>query len=136
MRTIPFANQGTAEQELRAAGDATTLVRTIIQGSAYPTATNAQIANLFVEMWRKGSNIVLPGQDIAGDINYADNKDLLWAGVFGGMRTVAGEMSSLPINLDMKGNRKLGRDDSLIMRFAGDSGIAISVMLTQFYKET
>ena len=135
MTVLKNHNSASGDVNVRVASEASTLVRTIIQGMVFPTATNAQPRSVFLEIWRRGTNVTFPAMDIAGDVAYADNKDLLWKGIFGSMRISANEMSGIAINIDMKGNRKLGRDDSLILRSGGDTGVSLDAIVTTFYKE-
>ena len=119
---------------LRAVGDSVTLVRTIIQGSVASDAALAIHRKIHVEIWRRVTTSVLPAHEVLNDLTYAESKDLLWAGVYPvGLGSEGGNL--LPVNVDMKGNRKLDRREELIIRFEGDIGIIFRANVTTFYKE-
>jgi len=138
MRFLLNVNGTTSDITIRSAGDPVTIIRNILQGGITSEAVGATARKLFVELWRKDNSTgtVLPTQVIASSIPYADNQDLLWAGIFGIMRETTSEGGGIDLDLDMKGMRKLGRSEDYIARFAGDSAVVLNALLTTFYKET
>ena len=90
-----------------------------------------------MEIWRADvtSGFVLPTMDQSGDVPYAQNDDLVWKGRFTILRETTSDAGRMRVDIDMKGNRKLGRNEALILRFEGASTIAIAGVITSFYKE-
>ncbi len=123
---------------LRAAADPVTLVRTIVQGLVLSATEGATSINIHLEIWRKSNaaGVVLPTFDLAGDVPYGDEDDLIWKGRYGLIRETTASNSYVPVNVDMKGNRKLSRSDDLVLRFAGASTIFIEGIITMFFKES
>ena len=131
-------NGGSADQTIRAAADPVTLVRTILQGAVNNIGTGGSALTINVELWRSNASAgaVLPTMSVAGGtLPYGDNDDLLWAGLFSIMRETTAAGSFFPINIDMKGNRKLSRTDDLIIRYGGSSSMVLNMMSTMFFKE-
>ena len=137
MHVLASYNGQQSDITLRAAGDPATLVRTIIQAKVISNIETPSIQTMDLEIWRADitAGFVLPTMDQAGDVPYAQNDDLVWKGRYVVLRETTSDSDQMPVNVDMKGNRKLGRNEALIIRFEGASTISISGVITSFYKE-
>jgi len=130
-------NGSSGDTVLRTAGDPVTLVRMILQGTVASEAVSGAVQKLRAEIWRMSasSGAVLPTFDTSGDVTYGANADLLWRDHYSIMRETTSADGSVRVDLDMKGNRKLQRNEQLIYRTSGSSAMIFGGTLTAFYKE-
>ena len=122
---------------VRSAGDPATLVRTLIQAVVLTVTEQAGAQTIQIELWRKTNAVgsVLPTMDLAGDVPYSDEDDLIWKARYTLVYEAIGSPPIFPINIDMKGARKFSRHDDMVLRFGGVSTIFIDGMLTAWFKE-
>ena len=133
-------SQGTVV--LRAAGDPVTIVRTIIQFIILHYTSSMAEEEVHMELWR-ASNLAgasIPTMDNAADVGYADDTDLLWKGSSASFVETLTSVATLhatvhALNIDMKGNRTITRNENIILRFGGNVNIKVKGILTMFMKE-
>jgi len=117
---------------LHTAEDKKTLVRIVANGTFHNTDGVAASFNYIIGREPRGVAIMVPS--VAGNLDEAVGKELIYSAVGA---FVAGSQEPIPQQFDIKGMRKLGETDEIVLRYLGSHATTGLLMLdvTMFFKE-
>lgn len=94
-----------------------TLIRLIAEGNLFSTVT--QTVGLAIVRMHDGVSTPQTINILTGNI-YPSNEDVLWSGIY----TVAANTEGVPLKIDVKGKRKLKKNDQIALVAKGSNATA------------